>query len=395
MKRLAQLNAWFHLWFGLLSGTIVFVVSITGCIYVFIDDLKPIVYSERFFVEPQQAPFKPVSEMLANVREALGPAYSVSRCDFQPTANRTWVFRAMDINPEGFGHSGYYRYYFRVYVNPYTAEVVHLENTNREFFQMVLSLHTHLMLGKKIGKPLVGWSVVVFVLLLISGLILWWPKKWSRNSLRRIFVVRWRARFKRLNYDLHKTVGFYLLIPALILALTGLVYSFPWVANSVYFVFSGGQPNVVREVRVHPAEQKPSPIPMDRAFADILKSFPNADMISMRFRDDAAAPIDFQVRKVKSRTYHFEWAFYDPASGDFLSSYGTDDLNSGEKVRAMNFDLHVGSFMGWGSKIFMFITSLVCASLPVTGFLVWYYKKSGKRKGRCRRFVRHPIRRPV
>lgn len=377
---LSRLNAWLHLWLGLITGLVVFVVSITGCLYVFIDELKALAYHERLFVPPQQAPFKPVSEMLANAQDALGPAYSVSRCDFQPTANRSWVFRALDINPDGIGHWDYFRYNFRVYVNPYTAEVLHVENTNHEFFQIVLGLHTHLLLGHKIGQPIVAYSVLIFIFLLVSGLILWWPKKWRGKPLRQAFTVKWKAKVKRLNYDLHNVWGFYMLIPALILALTGLVFSFQWVADSFYTVFSGGQPKPKREAPLSPPQQEPSSAPMDRAFADVLAGHPDADMISMRFRERATAPYDFQVRKVKSRTYHFEWAYYERSTGQLLSSYGTADLNSGEKVRALNFDLHVGSFMGLGSKLLMFVASLVCASLPVTGFFIWYNRKWGKRK---------------
>lgn len=380
MGLLGRLNAWLHLWLGLLTGLVVFVVSITGCIYVFIDEFKALVYHERLFVQPQQMPFRPVSEMLTNARNALGPEYSVSRCDFQPASDRSWVFRALEINPDGIGHWDYFRYNFRVYVNPYTAEVIHVENTNREFFQIVLALHTHLLLGHKIGQPIVAYSVLIFVLLLVSGLILWWPKKWNAKALRRSFTVKWRAKTKRLNYDLHNVWGFYMLIPALILALTGLVFSFQWVADSFYFVFSGGQPKVVREVPLSQVQQDRSPVPMDRAFAGVLTAHPDADMISMRFREKDTVPFDFQVRKVKSRTYHFEWAYYDRSSGRFLSSYGTADLNSGEKIRAMNFDLHVGSFMGMGGKILMFIASLICTSLPVTGFFIWYNRKWGKRR---------------
>lgn len=380
MKMLSRLNAWLHLWLGLITGLVVFVVSITGCCYVFIDELKTLVYHERMFVEPQPTPFKPASEMLANVQEALGPDYAVSRCDFQPMPDRSWLFRALDVDPDGIGLWNYYRYNFRVYVNPYTAEVIHVENTNREFFQVVLALHTNLLLGHKIGQPIVAYSTLVFVLLLISGLILWWPKKWNRKAMRRSFAVKWRARFKRVNYDLHNVLGFYLLIPAFILALTGLVYSFQWVDDALYFVSSGGQPKVVREVPRSPVQQEPSSRPMDIAFAHVLSAHPDAALVSMRFRDSETAPFDFQVRKVKTRTYHFEWAYYDRGSGEFLSSYGTADLNSGEKLRAMNFDLHVGSFMGMGSKIFMFFASLACASLPVTGFFVWYNRKWGKRR---------------
>ena len=41
----------------------------------------------------------------------------------------------------------------------------------------------------------------------------------------------------------------------------------------------------------------------------------------------------------------------------------------------MNYDIHVGAIGGLTGKIIAFIVSLICASLPVTGFLVWWMKR--------------------
>lgn len=376
----SKLNAWLHLWLGLITGIVVLVVSLTGCVYVFVDEIKAVVYEDRLFVTPAEDGRKPLSEMLDNAGAALGPEYEISRCDLFPAPDRSWVFRAMDVDPDGIGHWNYFRYYYRVYVNPYTAEVIRVEDTRNEFFQLILSLHMNLLLGKKAGHYVVGYSVLIFVFLLLSGLVLWWPRKWNLRTLKQSLKVKWNARFKRLNYDLHNVWGFYILIPALVLAVTGLVYTFSWVENTLYFTFSGGGEKPERHIPVsHPAKDD-SLHTLDRALIDVLDRFPGADMVSIRFRSSETAPYDFQVRKEKGRTYHFDWSYYDRGTGDFLWSYDTADLNTAQKVRAMNFDLHVGSFMGLGSKILMFVVSLICASLPVTGFLIWYNRKWKKKK---------------
>jgi len=376
----SKINAWLHLWLGIATGLVVFIVSITGCLYAFTDELKALWYSDRLFVEAVDQPVKPMSVMLENARKAIGPEYDISRCDIYPADNRSWVFRALDINPDGFGHWGYFRYNYRIYVNPYTGGVIHVENSNREFFQLVLALHTHLLLGHKIGQPLVSYAVLIFVFLLFSGLILWWPKKPTWKSFKKALTVKWNANRKRVNYDLHNVWGFYVLIPALILALTGLVFSFKWVDHSLYFLFSGGQQKTERKVPFSGIGREPSPHSLDKALADVVRLHSTADMISLRFRDRANAPYDFQIRKVKSRTYHFEWAYYDRFTGRFISSYGTDDLNLAEKVRAMNFDLHVGSFLGFPGKLLAFLASLVCATLPITGLIIWLNKKKKRKK---------------
>lgn len=382
---LSRLNGWLHLWLGLITGLVVFVVSITGCVYVFVDELKATFYKERLFVEPTGQPVKPLSEMLANAKQSLGPAYRISRLDIHPASNRSWVFRALETDPDGIGHLGYYRYYYRIYVNPYSGEVIHVEDATTEFFQLILDAHMRLLLGQKIGHPIVSYSVLIFGFMLISGLILWWPKKWTKKVLLQGLKVKWKASFKRVNYDMHNVLGFYVLIPALALAITGLVFSFTWVDQSLYFLFSGGQTKVARNIPKSAPQLKPSPVPLNCALVDVLQKHTSADMISIRFNENPEAPYDFQIRKVKSRTYHFEWSYYDRNSAQLLYSYGTDDLNTAEKVRAMNFDLHVGSFMGMPGKILAFLASLICASLPITGFFIWYNRKWGKRRRRAHR----------
>jgi uncharacterized iron-regulated membrane protein len=47
----------------------------------------------------------------------------------------------------------------------------------------------------------------------------------------------------------------------------------------------------------------------------------------------------------------------------------------GERLVEMNYDIHVGAIGGLTGKIIAFIASLVCASLPVTGFIIWWGKR--------------------
>ncbi|WP_221392827.1 PepSY domain-containing protein [Dyadobacter sp. NIV53] len=68
-----------------------------------------------------------------------------------------------------------------MYVNTYTGQVVKVENTNYEFFQLVLGLHMRMLFGEEIGRNVVGGSVLMFVVLLVSGQVMWWGKKKKRK----------------------------------------------------------------------------------------------------------------------------------------------------------------------------------------------------------------------
>src|SRR5690606_21272694 len=103
--------------------------------------------------------------------------------------------------------------------------------------------HRALWLPYEIGRPIVGVATLIFVLLLFSGLVMWWPKKWNKSNRDKSFKIKWNGSFKRVNYDLHNVVGFYSLVLAFVLAVTGLVWSFTWFADGVYYLTSGGESN--------------------------------------------------------------------------------------------------------------------------------------------------------
>jgi uncharacterized iron-regulated membrane protein len=56
------------------------------------------------------------------------------------------------------------------------------------------------------------------------------------------------------------------------------------------------------------------------------------------------------------------------------------DTDLANRIRRLNYGLHVGEIGGLTTKIIYFLASLICASLPVTGFLVWWGKKKKKKK---------------
>lgn len=377
---LKKIIHWLHLWLGIGSGIVVLIVSLTGCVYVFSDELKEAFYHERLFVEPSDAAPMPISKLREGAQQALGAPYQISRSEVYPAKDRSWVFRAVETNPQGIGHWNYYRFYFRVYVNPYTGEILHIEDSRDEFFQLILSTHLNLLLGERIGGPIVGYSTLIFIFSLLSGLVLWWPKKWKMKFLKKGLSIKWKASFKRVNYDLHNTVGFYILLPALIIAITGVVYSFPWVDQAVQYVFEGGRTVEKRQVPKSSVPQNEEYNALDHSLMDVLRKHPTADLLSLRFRKEEIAPIDIQVRFEKRKTHLFAWYYFDKDTGNLLMEYGHDTIKGGEKMRSLNFDLHVGSIGGMFTRILAFLISLICASLPVTGFIIWYNKHKKRKK---------------
>src|SRR5690606_37931762 len=146
------------------------------------------------------------------------------------------------------------------------------ENALQEFFQLTLELHMNLWLGKTYGYPIVSYATLIFVVMLLSGIILWWPRSSKRKALRRAFWLNTKAKRKRFNYDLHNILGFYSFFVALIFGITGLLFSFPTLQQAYIGLFNGITPAPMQAAA--PATPQYIPVihedPLDNTLAFLL-----------------------------------------------------------------------------------------------------------------------------
>lgn len=384
-----------HLWLGLASGLVVLIVSITGCLFVFQKEITEFIYKDQYFVKPPQTTTPhatlPVSLLRKTAQDALGASQPIGSITIYRQPDRAWECMAYKNNDTALTYFGAMEYFRSVLINPYTGEVTGIRDYKYDFFSIVKYIHWSLLLNTSYGQPIVGWSTLIFVLLLITGLVLWWPKKWTKAYKDRSFKIKWKASFKRVNYDLHNVPGFYSLLPALIISMTGMVFAFGWFESLVYAAAAGTTTPPVRVVvkSVPPAEgsltegsltpagdslKKVSPI--DIAFKEALVQLPAAERIGLSPASGKEGTIYAFGYKGKEVYYGSDALQFDQYTGKLLHRRNNSEKNRGERLIEMNYDIHVGAIGGLAGKILAFIISLICASLPVTGFLVWW----GKRK---------------
>ena len=377
---------WLHKWLGLLSGLVVFIVSLTGCIYVFYDELKVVFYPEKYYVEEQSqhslsAEALPLSSLTDIAQQVLPKGEDITRIDLYPAKNRTWIFRAVKTNEEALTYVGYFTYNKRVFIDPYTGKVQAVENSKTEFFQLVLQLHMNLLLGKKIGHTVVSVSTILFLILTITGLILWWPKKWKIKTLKKGLSFEFSVKWKRLNYDLHNVLGFYSFLFALLLGFTGLLFSYPslkeFYAESLNKL-SSSEHTADKHFNIIPQK---SPVSLNNALVYTLAKHPSADIMSVRLKKNEDLH-DIQVRSLKNRTGDFVWYYFNKQDGQISKIKSSDETKVGDWLAGMNYDIHTGAFGGIFTKVLYFLASLVCASLPVTGFIIWLNKNKKTKKRR-------------
>jgi uncharacterized iron-regulated membrane protein len=373
-----QITGKLHLWLGLGSGLVVFILGITGCFYAFVDELRPMVYKDRMYVTvPPGAQRQPLAVMQANAQKALGADKPLQVAEVPTTPGRTVYFRAVKVNEDHVFYNSYLQYYYRVYVNPYTGAVIKIENTKYEFFNVVLSLHINLLMGPVVGAKIVSWSVVIFVVLLLSGLVLWWPKNKAAMKQRAWFKWKKDTKWKRKNYDLHNIFGFYAMALLLVIALTGLVWSFEWFKGAVQWIGNGGKPAIVAPALTSDTLDA-RPYSMDRIRYAAGKQDPAATSLYVTIPKNNKAAVSVYARNNRRPYYTSTSTMYDQHSGAMLRRTTFARMSGGEKVVALNYDLHVGSLLGLPGKMLAFFASLIAASLPVTGIYIWWGRKNKK-----------------
>lgn len=369
-----------HLWLGLASGLVVFLLSVTGCLYVFHHEFTSVFRQEVNYVPIQGKPLS-LENVWENTQQQLG-GHQIAWATVPNESNKSWVFSTYKNNPDGFTWFETIDYYESVYVDPYTGEILGVYDEEHDFFTVVKMLHWNLLIPTEIGQPIVGWSTFIFVILLITGLVLWWPKN-KKSSRQKAFGFKWKPTtgWKRKNYDLHNVLGFYSLSIALILGLTGMVWSFTWFHDLVYVVGAGTlDPPKIEQGSSTFAQYERTVSPLDSVFVEMKEIYPNVNRFRIVPPTDSTGTIDVYAQEHEAAYYESHRLQFDQYSGKLLAKRNHSEKNFGEKLIQANYDVHVGAILGLPGKILAFFASLICASLPLTGLLVWLNKKKKKKK---------------
>ncbi|RYZ47888.1 MAG: PepSY domain-containing protein [Sphingobacteriales bacterium] len=363
-----------HLWLGLASGLIVCFLGLTGCILAFEREIENATQPYRF-VESRPAPvLQPSALQAIAVRELPGKKlHSVS---YEP--GHAAVASFYNSDPE---------YYWLIYIDPYTGKVLRVKDMGSDFFRFIIDGHFYLWLPATVGRLIVGSATLIFVVLLITGIVLWWPKNKAARKQR--FSVKFNAKWRRVNYDMHNVLGFYMSWVIIFIALTGLVWGFDWFAKTVFFTTSGGKTAV--EFYMPPSDtlavrQSAAPA-IDQVWDKVRLEHPGyAGIMEVHLPEDKKTSIEVALNPDGGTYWKADYLYYDQYTLRELEvthAFGKlKHTTTAEKIQRMNYDIHVGAVLGLPGKVMAFLASLICASMPVTGFLIWWgRKKKGKKEG--------------
>ena len=379
-----KITGWLHLWLGLVSGIILLAVTLSGTVFVFCDEIIDAFGGDAKYVSVPANPQKMTpEELLAKFHQEV-PEREAFYFDIYKDTNRSFRVASttkpkqkqiLEAGEKPKRERGVFAYH---YLNPYTGEIL-VSTKSYEFFYIVAHIHAQLLAGK-FGKSVVGIASIIFFIQLIGGLILWWPKKWNKTTRTTAFKIKPGTKWRRKNYDFHNVFGFYVLLPALFLTITGLIMSYEVLANLTQKTF-GGNPDAHKLSEKYEPKYEPHEKALSYTeFANQnFAKFPDAKQFRMSIekKDSVTAyhiaVAEFIGLKSMNNGKAFEVNKY---TGNKIVL--PEDLEMYEVIEHMNFDLHVGYWGGIFGKIFTFIVGIVTSSLPITGFLIWWGRRKKK-----------------
>jgi len=366
MSRARILLRWLHLWLGLLLGVPFAVLALTGSALVFYIELDRVLNPEIAVASSAPAPgwSSPVWD------RALATARST-----WPDAEGRWSFEATGepgAIPARFYPSGSDHHQadpLMVWFSPDGSELLREAQWGDYLMTFLYDIHRNFLAGE-IGNEVVGWIGVALLLLLISGVVVWWP----RGSWRKALALKRGAPPVRTLRDWHKLVGLAGAIFLLLLSGTGALLALPpqkeWLmARLVAPMTPVPAPSSTRSAGAQ--------VPISIALAAAHRALPDARLawIEVPGPGSGAFRIRAQVPGDPTQRFPYSYVFVDQYSGEVLAVHDARKGTAGNTASNWIRPIHDASIGGLSTRILGVVVGLLPIILFITGLLRWRLRR--------------------
>ena len=369
---------WIHFVVGLVAGLVILLMALTGVVLAF--EPQIVAWFESDLRLPQDKlngePL-PLSELLAGAdREVDGKDLS-----------GFWLWSEP-------GHSLQLQYgRSLVWLNPVSGKVLNEEQPQvRGFFQTVLGLHRWLALSdgnRNAGRWITALANLGFLFLALSGIWLWWPRRWSWNYLRNVLWFRRGMKNKARFFNWHNVVGIWATPLLLVTMLTGVLISFPKANTLLYSLTGSPQPPSAKNKRTPkggnrrerrqgevdvPVGTILTALALDAIFEELQRAHPGWKKMGFRVPKQVNEPLKATIYLEDSVNPNARLGYkLDGGSGAVISSERYAEMSKGQQLRSWVKPLHTGEALGLWGQLLAALAALAAVMLVCTGFvLAWY-----------------------
>lgn len=365
---------------GLVLTLLLALIALTGAIMSFEDEIVEHLNADIMQVVPRQMPALMPDELVARLKTAqdIGKVAAVTLSTDSSAAARI-----------RFGRDDQGARPTSLYLDPYDAHVLGSPR-GEEFFATVRRLHRWLLIpgdAKGWGRLVTGAAALGLVVMLISGLVLRWPRRLS--SVKMWLKPNLGLSGRGLHRSLHAVIGTWVLPVYLVMTLTGLWYSFDWYKDGVVWLLSRPQVTIAKmqpkisakAPRGADRSEPVQPIGFDQAwtafrreqcdrFAKALLTLPASPGTVIRVR---SWPKDSTLDTTRDEFR------IDAITGQVVSAERYADKTFGEKIIANLLDIHRGAILGWPGKLAFMVAAALMPLFSVTGILLYLSRRRLRR----------------
>ena len=265
------------------------------------------------------------------------------------------------------------------YVDPYTGALLAPTSSGAEtFFRNVRQLHRWLMLGelgdRDIGRQIVGASTMLLIFMALTGLYLRWPRGPAARRWKTWLIPDFRLKGRAFLWNLHSVMGTWVLPIYLVIALTGLQWSYEWYRDGLYSI-AGAERPAERE-----GSREPRGVADIAAFARAWETFaretPGFKSVNVNLAGRPGKPIEFRyLDRQASHERAFDTLEVD-SEGRVASLKRYDDKKFGAQLVSSIFPLHSGSYFGVAGVIVFLLASLAMPVFSVTGWIMYLQRRA-------------------
>jgi uncharacterized iron-regulated membrane protein len=355
---------WTHLTAGLLAGIVILVMSVTGVLLMY--ERQLIEWSDRGFrveVPGDGAPRLGVEALLAAVEPQRPdqPATAITlRSD--PAAPAAVVLGTATL-----------------YADPYSGRILGEPATDvRRAMTELRAWHRWLSMdgeNRALGKAISGWSNLIFLFIVLSGIYLWLPRKWGWQNVRAVAMFRGGLRGKARDFNWHNVIGIWSAVPLAIVVATAMPISFPW-ANALVYRIVGETPPAPAAAARGAAGAPAAPAHLDRAglnglWARAEQQVPGWRSINLRLPASAAAPAVFAIDGGNGGQPQLRSTLtLDAATAAVVRWEPFESQSLGRRLRSWTRFTHTGEYYGIAGQTIAGAVTAGAVVLVVTGLML-------------------------
>ena len=369
-----------HFYAGIIFAPFLIILSITGAIYLFKPQIESFLYKDYYYIEKGEHELAP-SALIEKITDTYKHATVVSYRPSDAPDRSTEVGVVLDGEK------------YIIFINPYTGDILGKIAKEGKLMNVIVKLHGELFIGT-IGDRVVELAACWAVILLITGLYLWWPRN---RSLYGIVKIRFNEGKRIMWKDIHSMLAIWLSLFILLLILTGL----PWAGfigdkiNRIATATHTGYPPGLWDGQI------PESVIPTKSIADVPWAAENMPVPESKQNGTMTIPVETVIQIAKERHVHPGFSIHFPEgekgvytvsvfpdlpqdqatlhidqySGKVLADLRFKDYGWLAKVIEIGIALHEGRYFGLFNQMIGLITCLGLILISYSGVVMWWKRR--------------------